>query len=262
MDDWAIYNGKKIDLRPKMAEIVKEMKKVNGFTGVVSMPRFKTPADVSTIPIATTLREFSRKGRPQQPFFEKTAFRDPFMIGYSSGTTGLPKCIVHSNGGALLSAAKENVLHNEMTPESVVLQYTTTGWIMYFMSVMGLFAGARVILYDGSPFQPNLTSFISILEEQQVTMLGTSPRWMAELQKNKISPRDVADLSKLRIVQSTGMVLSDQLFEWFYDVAFPTQVHLGNISGGTDIVSMKLYFHINISADNTLGWLLWHHEST
>lgn len=241
MDDWAIYNGKRIDLRPKMAEIVNAMNNIKDFTGVVSMPRFKTPADVSTIPKSTTLREFNRKGRPQQqPFFEKTAFRDPFMIGYSSGTTGLPKCIVHSHGGALLSGAKENVLHNEMTADSVLLQYTTTGWIMYLMSVMGLFTGSRVIIYDGSPLQPDLTTFIRILEEQQVTMLGTSPRWMTELQKNGISPRDVADLSKLRVVQSTGMVLSDKLFKWFYDVAFPTQVHLGNISGGTDIVSVKV----------------------
>ncbi|KAH8594528.1 acetoacetyl-CoA synthetase-like protein [Bisporella sp. PMI_857] len=236
IDDWAVYNGKKIDLLPKMAELVSKMANVKEFVSMVSMPRFKKPADISGVARTITLQEFNGKSTSREPFFEKTAFRDPFLIGYSSGTTGLPKCIVHSNGGALLSAAKENVLHHQMTPESVILQYTTTGWIMYFFTVLGLLKGARGILYDGSPFQPDITTFIKILEEQQVTYLGTSPRWMAELQKNGIVPRDIADLSKLQIVTSTGMVLSDQQFEWFYDTAFPKHVQLGNMSGGTDIV--------------------------
>lgn len=135
------------------------------------------------------------------------------MVVYSAGTTGLPKCIVHSHGGGLLFSAKENVLHGDVTPESVLLQYTTTGWIMYFSSVMGLFTGARVILYHGSPFQPNPQTFVKILGEQKVTSFGTSPRWMAELQKTSVAPRDIADLSNLAMVTSTGMVLSDQQFD-------------------------------------------------
>jgi len=200
------------------------------------MPRFSQPADISQLPKTQTLATFLSKATSKIPEFEQTAFHDPFFIAYSSGTTGTPKCIVHSIGGATLSVAKEGKLHGEMNAKSVALQYTTTGWIMYFSSVMNLLGGARVILYDGSPFQPDLKTFIRMIGEQKVTKLGTSPRWMHEMQKNGIVPKDVADLSSLKIVTSTGMVLSDQLFEWFYDVGFPSHVHLANISGGTDLV--------------------------
>ncbi|CZS94139.1 related to acetoacetyl-CoA synthetase [Rhynchosporium agropyri] len=235
MDDFTIYNGKKVDLRDKMLHIVEGMQNITEFEGMVSMPRFSNPVDVSTIPKTESLAKYVSKATAKAPDFEPTAFHDPFFIAYSSGTTGPPKCIVHSVGGCILSSAKEMKLHGEVTSNSVVLQYTTTGWIMYFSSIMNLLAGARVVLYDGSPFQPDLTTFVKMLGEQKVTMLGTSPRWMHEMQKNKISPREVADLSALKLVTSTGMVLSDQLFEWFYDVGFPAQVQLGNISGGTDL---------------------------
>jgi acetoacetyl-CoA synthetase len=236
MDDFAIYNGKKVDLREKMAQIVDGMKAVKEFKGMISMPRFSRPVDISKIPVTQTLETYLLKGSSKGVEFENTTFQDPFLIAYSSGTTGTPKCIVHSIGGAVLSSAKEGKLHREMTPETVALQYTTTGWIMYYASVTNLLVGARVILYDGSPFQPDLKTFVRILGEQKVTMLGTSPRWMHELQKNGISPREVTDLSNLKIVTSTGMVLSDQLFDWFYDVGFPKHTHLANISGGTDLV--------------------------
>ncbi|KAH6694943.1 acetoacetyl-CoA synthetase-like protein [Leptodontidium sp. MPI-SDFR-AT-0119] len=235
MDDFAIYNGKKVDLRDKMLHIVEGMKDISEFEGMVSMPRFSDPVDISKIPRTETLASFVSKATGKAPDFEQTAFRDPFFVAYSSGTTGTPKCIVHSVGGCILSSAKEGKLHGQINQESVVLQYTTTGWIMYFSSVMNLLAGARVILYDGSPFQPDLTTFVRMLGEQKVTKLGTSPRWMHEMQKNNISPREVTDLSALTHVTSTGMVLSDQLFEWFYDKGFPAQVQLGNISGGTDL---------------------------
>jgi acetoacetyl-CoA synthetase len=128
MDDWAVYNGKTIDLRPKMIEIVNGLKSVRSFAGIASMPRFRNrePADVSRIPKAQLMRDFLSKATSKTPHFEKTEFRDPFMIAYSSGTTGVPKCIVHSIGGALISAAKEGILHGEMDSNGVALQYTTT----------------------------------------------------------------------------------------------------------------------------------------
>ena len=241
MDDFAIYNGKKVDLRSKMGEIVEGMKNMKEFEAMISMPRFKEPVDISGIPRTQTLSAFQESSRSAPVSeFEQVAFHDPFFIAYSSGTTGTPKCIVHSVGGATLSSAKEGKLHREINPESVVLQYTTTGWIMYFSSVMNLLPGARVVLYDGSPFVPDLTMFVKLLGDQGVTKLGTSPRWMHELARNGVKPREVTDLSKLKIVSSTGMVLSDQLFEWFYDVGFPKHMHLANISGGTDLVSSIL----------------------
>ncbi|KAF2826773.1 acetyl-CoA synthetase-like protein [Ophiobolus disseminans] len=237
VDDWTIYNGKTIDLRPKIKEIVEGMKGVSDFKGVITQPRFPgKPASLEGLSQTVTLDNFVKaaNGRDQLTF-ERVAFRDPFLIVYSSGTTGVPKCIVHSVGGVLISVTKEGYLHREMTPESVVLQYTTTGWIMYLVSIQTCFFGSRSILYDGSPFAPDPQTFLSILETQKVTDFGTSPRFLHELQKRAIVPKNLYDLSALRSVCTTGMVLSDAQFEWFYDTAFPPSIHLRNISGGTDL---------------------------
>lgn len=110
-----------------------------------------------------------------------------------------------------------------------------TGWIMYLVSVQSCLFGSRSILYDGSPFQPNPQTFLSILQEQKVNDFGTSPRFLHELQKRDIVPKDLFDLSSLRSVCTTGMVLTEAQFEWFYDVGFPSAVQLRNISGGTDL---------------------------
>ncbi|RYP12644.1 hypothetical protein DL767_011179 [Monosporascus sp. MG133] len=235
MDDAALYNGKRIDLRRKMAEVVAGMESCDQFAGLVSIRRFRDALDISEIPKTQTLEAFLRKRGSSPPPITRIAFHEPFLIYFSSGTTGIPKAIVHSIGGVLMSYAKEARLHEDATPDVVSLQYTTTGWIMYLVCVGQLLCGARVILYDGSPFQPDLQTFVKLIGDQKVTKLGTSPRWFHEMSKAKISPREITDLSNLRLVTSTGMVLSDRLFEWFYDEGFPSHVHLSNISGGTDI---------------------------
>ncbi|KAF2743518.1 acetyl-CoA synthetase-like protein [Sporormia fimetaria CBS 119925] len=237
VDDAAVYNGKRIDLRGKISEIVAGMKDVSEFEAVVVQPRFPGhPADLAGMTGVATLEQFLASEQVDEEMrFERVAFRDPFLIVYSSGTTGVPKCIVHSVGGVLISVTKEGLLHREWSPDNVVLQYTTTGWIMYLASIQSLLAGARSILYDGSPFMPSLTSLLEIVSQQRVTDFGTSPRYLHELQKASKIPRTLLDLSSLRAVTTTGMVLSDSLFEWFYDTAFPPSVHLKNISGGTDL---------------------------
>jgi acetoacetyl-CoA synthetase len=235
MDDAALYNGKRIDLRQKMSEIVVGMKDCDQFVGMVSIRRFHDALDISHIPKTETLTSFLHKRAAVTPPITRIAFHEPFLICYSSGTTGIPKAIVHSVGGVLLNFLKELRLQDDCRPDVVTLQYTTTGWIMYLATVGQLLAGARVVLYDGSPFQPDLQTYTKLIGDQKVTKLGASPRWFHELAKNGISPREITDLSSLRVVTSTGMVLSDQLFEWFYDKGFPPHVHLSNISGGTDI---------------------------
>lgn len=237
VDDWTVYNGKTIDLRPKIREIVDGMQGVAEFEGVVAQPRFHgKPASLQGVPRTVSLDDFVKAANGDATVkFERVAFRDPFLIVYSSGTTGVPKCIVHSTGGVLISAAKEGKLHRDAGPDSVVLQYTTTGWIMYLTSIQPLMFGSRSVLYDGSPFLPSPQQFLSILSEQRVTDFGTSPRFLQELQTRSIVPKTLLDLSSLRNVGTTGMVLSSAQFEWFYDTAFPPEVHLRNISGGTDL---------------------------
>jgi acetoacetyl-CoA synthetase len=236
MDDAALYNGKVVDLREKMTEIVEGLKGCSNFAGVVSVRRFDEARDVSSVPKAETWQSFIAAGDGlPPPEFVRLGFHEPFLICYSSGTTGTPKAIVHSIGGVMINYYKEGILHEGLGPDSVTLQYTTTGWIMYLANIAVLLFGGRSIIYDGSPFQPDASVLIRVAAEHGATKLGISPRWMFELAKAGLSPRDMADLSRLRIVTCTGMVLSDQLFEWFYDAGFPPHVHLANISGGTDI---------------------------
>lgn len=237
MDDAAVYNGKTVDLRGKMKEVVAGMKSVSEFVGVVTQTRFvdKGALDLSGVPRAETWDEFLNAAKTDELEFEQCEFSDPFIIVYSSGTTGQPKCIVHSIGGVVLNGHKEGRLHRVIDETSTQLQYTTTGWIMYLGSVQALLMGAKMVAYDGSPFLPEPKAFIKLLAEEKVTHFGTSPRYLQTLQQSGIAPREVADLSSLRYMTSTGMVLSNALFEWFYDVGFPPIVQLDNISGGTDL---------------------------
>ncbi|KAK6420011.1 hypothetical protein LTR95_016989 [Oleoguttula sp. CCFEE 5521] len=241
IDDWAVYNGKTIDLRSKMAEIEAGMEGVSEFDGLVSQPRWQDrPEDVSGVPRTETLASFKESGKGDSTLrFERVSFGDPFLIVYSSGTTGMPKCIVHSTGGVLLNTKKEGKLHRDAGPDATVLQYTTTGWIMYLVSCSSMVHGSRAVLYDGSPFQPDLKTFVKLLEQQKVTDWGVSPRYMQTLATAKpaVLPRDIADLRHLRRVTSTGMVLSEAQFDWFYDHGFPAHTHLCNISGGTDLAA-------------------------
>ncbi|KAG4441597.1 hypothetical protein IFR05_002881 [Cadophora sp. M221] len=236
MDDTAIYNNKRIDLRKKMAEVVRGMGTMPGFQGVVSQPRFTTtPADVSDVPRAQQLAAFLSRASSNKLDFERVKFREPCLIVYSSGTTGEPKCIVHSVGGAIISGQKESRLHHSLEKQARFLQYTTTGWIMYFVQAQAMLTGATLIMYDGSPFLPDPTRFVKLLGQEKVTHLGISPRYLQTLQMKGIKPRETADLTSLRVVISTGMVLSEALFEWFYEDGFLEHTQLCNIAGGTDI---------------------------
>ena len=168
MDDSALYNGKITNLRGKMQGIIHGIEGVDEFEGIVSMPRNGAEAeDVSDMLRTRTLDSFLGAARGTQLFFTRVAFSDPLLIVYSSGTTGTPKCIVHSVGGVLLNAYKENALHQGMGPGSVTMQYTTTNWIMYLAQVQNLQLGCRLVLFDGSPFLPERTVLLQLAQRER-----------------------------------------------------------------------------------------------
>lgn len=168
IDDAAVYKGEIIDLRAKITEVVQGMHGVSEFKGAVAIPRLRNQArDVTAVPRIQLLEDFLSKASSDKLEFVRVRFRDPFLIVYSSGTTGQPKCIVHSTGGILINAKKESILHRDMSPSSTLLQYTTTGWIMYLTSVGSLMMGAKVVLYDGSPFAPDAGFLIRLVSEQR-----------------------------------------------------------------------------------------------
>ncbi|KAL2870008.1 acetoacetyl-CoA synthase [Aspergillus lucknowensis] len=237
-DDAAVYNGKHIDLRPKITDVVNGLKDTVEFKTIVTLPRFPgQPVDVSGVPRTQPLAQLLATAPSDKLEFTRVAFRDPFLVAFSSGTTGKPKPIVHGVGGYLLNSNKEARLNRRHGPDSVTLQYTTTGWIMYMSAISGLLFGGRTILYDGSPFVPGPRILVQLLGKYKVTHFGTSPRYLHELRKNGIQPRKEEDLSNLLLVTSTGMVLPESLFEWFYDDGFPAHAQLANISGGTDLAA-------------------------
>lgn len=168
IDDTTVYNGKTVDLRPKITQVVEGLANTKEFQGVIAVPRFRDrPADVSQIPRTQTLTQFLRNASSDRLEFVRVGFRDPFLIVYSSGTTGEPKCIVHSVGGYLLNVNKEARLNRSMDENAITMQYTTTGWIMYLSCVSSLIFGARPILYDGSPFLPDVKILVKLLEKHK-----------------------------------------------------------------------------------------------
>lgn len=212
----------------------------SAFESMVAIPRFAgKPYDVSHLARVERWESFLAAGASSAfpPEFVRVGFQDPMVVYYSSGTTGAPKAIVHGVGPMLLAGHKEGCLHRCMVPDDVMLQYTTTGWIMYMAAVGALIGGAKSILYDGSPLKPDVGVLVRLVARYKATILGVSPRWMAELMKNGLAPRDMADVSTLKAVTCTGMVLPEQTFDWFYDVGFHKHTQLANMSGGTDIAS-------------------------
>jgi acetoacetyl-CoA synthetase len=170
-----------------------------------------------------------------EPVYAQLPFDHPLYILYSSGTTGLPKSIVHGAGGTLLKHISEHQLHCDVRPGDRVFWYTTCGWMMWNWLVSALGAGAAAVLYDGSPSHPDLGRLWRLVEEAGVTHFGTSPKFLAANENAGLVPGDEADLSTMRWLGSTGAPLNPEQFDWVYEHV-KSDLHLASISGGTDIV--------------------------
>ena len=225
------YNGKRFDCIDPVAEIVSRIPSIRN---VIVVPFANTGKDISNLPGAIRYPAF---GAPDADLrFEPLPFNHPLFVMYSSGTTGVPKCIVHGHGGTLLQLSKEHVLHCDITVEDRLFYFTTCGWMMWNWLAAALATGATIVLYDGSPFYDDGRVLWSMAEREQVTVFGTSAKYLSALEKAGVRPAEEFELPQLRAVLSTGSPLAPASFDFVYD-AIGSDLQLSSIAGGTDIIS-------------------------
>jgi acetoacetyl-CoA synthetase len=217
------YNGKEIDCLEKVSEIVAGLPSLVKVVSIGSKPNpYLSFSEWVGSSDGTT--EISVKG----------SFNRPGFILFSSGTTGKPKCIVHSAAGVLLKTLSEQRYHLDIHDGDKVFYFTTCGWMMWNWLVASLATGAGIVLFDGNPMHPAPERLFDIAEQEELTFLGVSAKYIDSLRKGELTPKDSHNLSKLRTIASTGSPLSHEGFAYIYESVSPT-VHLASISGGTDI---------------------------
>ncbi|MHC6654913.1 acetoacetate--CoA ligase [Aeromonas salmonicida] len=222
------YNGKAIDIQAKVAGVVSQ---IDSIEQTVMIPLLGNPLQLG--------HDWQQvlASQPEAVLrFDPMGFNDPLYILYSSGTTGKPKCIVHGIGGTLLQHLKEHQLHCDIKPGERVFYFTTCGWMMWNWLVSALASGATLVLYDGSPFYPDGKVLWDLARDEQVTLFGTSAKYLDALHKQDYAPIKTHELPQLRLICSTGSVLSPEGFDYVYQ-GIKKDVQLSSISGGTDICS-------------------------
>ena len=235
-----MYNGKVHDNIAKVAEVAEGL---NSLEVLIFIPHLVSPSAYTSIQLSnpqkkcTSMGEFMSNVPEQDPVFEQLPFDHPLVILYSSGTTGIPKCIVHSQGGTLIQHMKEHMIHGSMSEHDVFFYYSTTGWMMWNWLISGLACGATIVCYDGNPFKPTVKRLWQMVEDYRITVFGTSAKYIQSLEEMDFHPGKEVDLSSMHSLYSTGSALKPHSFDFIYN-SIKKDVLVGSITGGTDIVSL------------------------
>jgi len=225
------FKGKKLDSLERIADIIKKLPSIEK---VVVVPYTEAEPDISALPNAVHYDAFKSSQSGLEIEFEQLPFEHPLYIMYSSGTTGLPKCMVQSAGGILVHHLKELMLHTNLKREDTIFYFSTCGWMMWNWLTSSLAVGATLVLFDGNPFHPHPGALWEMAQDEKITVFGTSAGYIAALINAGVEPGKTYDLSPLRAVLSTGSPLSIEGFEYIYNEV-KADLQLASIAGGTDL---------------------------
>src|SRR6056297_446120 len=229
--DGYFFKGKRVDSLERVGAIAKEIPSIEK---IVIVPYTQAAPDISGIDKSVMMADFKSGQSNLSIDFKQLPADHPLYIMYSSGTTGLPKCMVQGSAGILINQLKEHILHTDVKRKDVVFYFTTCGWMMWNWLTCALATGTTIVLYDGNPFYPDETALWQMAQDESLTVFGTSAGYISALRNTGLRPGDSYDLGSLRALLSTGSPLSEEGFSYVYD-AIKSDLQLSSISGGTDL---------------------------